>query len=60
MSPTAASSSHLQDSREIVSSVQEGRGPWGSLYDIFCLIAKKCGWSEMIRIQDMLDPVVHR
>ncbi|XP_031566525.1 integrator complex subunit 10-like [Actinia tenebrosa] len=60
LSPTASSGPQVKDTREIVSSVQEGRGPWGSLFDIFCLVAKKCEWTEILRTQDMLNPVVHR
>ncbi|XP_048588129.1 integrator complex subunit 10 isoform X2 [Nematostella vectensis] len=46
--------------KEIIAHVHEGRGPWGAMYDMFCLIAKKCNWTEVSIVIDQLDPLLHR
>jgi len=44
----------------IVAEVLDGNGPWVALYELFYLTAKKCGWAEICRIHDRLDPKKYR
>lgn len=38
----------------------DGKGPWVSLHELFYLTAQKCGWVEICRIHDRLDPKKYR
>ncbi|XP_078380144.1 integrator complex subunit 10-like [Oculina patagonica] len=40
----------------IIAEVLDGKGPWVALHELFYLTAKKCGWMEICRIHDRLDP----
>ncbi|KAJ7326017.1 Integrator complex subunit 10 [Desmophyllum pertusum] len=40
----------------IIAEVLDGKGPWVALHELFYLTADKCGWMEICRIHDRLDP----
>ncbi|XP_020611748.1 integrator complex subunit 10-like isoform X2 [Orbicella faveolata] len=44
----------------IVAEVLDGKGPWVALHELFYLTAQKCGWAEICRIHDRLDPKKYR
>ena len=44
----------------IVAEVLDGKGPWVVLHEHFHLVAKKCGWNEICRIQERIDPQFYR
>lgn len=44
----------------IVAEVLDGKGPWDALHELFYLTAQKCGWVEICRIHDRLDPKKYR
>ena len=44
----------------IIAEVLDGKGPWVSLHELFYLTAKKCGWMEICKIHDRLDPQKYR
>ncbi|XP_078380453.1 integrator complex subunit 10-like isoform X2 [Oculina patagonica] len=44
----------------IIAEVLDGKGPWVALHELFYLTAKKCGWMEICKIHDRLDPKKYR
>ena len=46
--------------RNIIADIQDGKGPWVKLFELFCLTANKCGWTQITRILDKLDILAHR
>lgn len=44
----------------IIAEVLDGKGPWVALHELFYLTADKCGWMEICRIHDRLDPKKYR
>jgi len=44
----------------IIAEVLDGKGPWVALHELFYSTAKKCGWMEICRIHDRLDPQKYR
>ena len=33
-----------------------GQNPWQSLHEVLLLFANKCGWTNVLKIKDKLDP----
>lgn len=33
-----------------------GQNPWQQLHDVLLLFAAKCGWTNVLKIKDKLDP----
>ena len=44
----------------IIAEVLDCKGPWVALHELFYLVAKKCGWIEICKIHDRLDPQKYR
>ncbi|XP_068732945.1 integrator complex subunit 10-like isoform X3 [Montipora capricornis] len=40
----------------ILAEVLDGKGPWMALHELFYLAAKKCGWIDICKIYERLDP----
>ena len=40
----------------ILAEVLDDKGPWMALHELFYLAAKKCGWIDICKIYERLDP----